>query len=430
MDKETVFEIDYGAWANRLAILLLLGHIPALMIAAALFHSSLLLAFSTATAIAAVPALAFLRARSSRVTSLLVAAASMGMSALLIALSHGMIEMHFHIFACISFLIVFGSIWPLILAGGCIAMHHVVFWLFWPKILFNHCGGFDVVLVHAFFVVFEVVPACWIARRLGSAVRAQAITSEQLGETADQLASAAVEVCQTGGHMSQGARDQAEILKNTFTAEQQLGSTVRRTAERAQSMNEVMIQAQSAIVEAEKAAGLVSGKVEEVARSNREAVTVIKVIENIAFQTNILALNAAVEAARAGAAGSGFAVVADEVRLLAHKVGEAVSTSDRLIRESVATSESGCEQLSLLRAAFSGLLANSEKLKTFVGQVSQETRDQANELEQIGKALESSRHITQEFAAASEESAATGEHLKRQAVSIQTIVHELKGLAK
>ena len=91
---------------------------------------------------------------------------------------------------------------------------------------------------------------------------------------------------------------------------------------------------------------------------------IIKVIDEIAFQTNILALNAAVEAARAGEAGMGFAVVADEVRNLAQRCAQAAKDTAGLIEESIAKSAEGSTKLDEVTASIRSITESSSKVKT------------------------------------------------------------------
>ena len=104
---------------------------------------------------------------------------------------------------------------------------------------------------------------------------------------------------------------------------------------------------------------------------------IIKVIDEIAFQTNILALNAAVEAARAGEAGMGFAVVADEVRNLAQRCAQAAKDTAALIEESIAKSNDGKAKVDQVAAAIRAITEESAKVKTLVDEVSLGSQEQA-----------------------------------------------------
>src|ERR1700743_2389685 len=130
--KNARFEQDYRGWANRLCLLLLVAHIPAYMGVAAWFGAGVLVALLVGVCLLAGPVALFLHDRRSSLTSISIAVSSMGMSALLIHLGRGMIEMHFHIFTTLAVLIIFGSVWPLLAAALVIALHHVVFWLLMP----------------------------------------------------------------------------------------------------------------------------------------------------------------------------------------------------------------------------------------------------------------------------------------------------------
>ena len=78
-----------------------------------------------------------------------------------------------------------------------------------------------------------------------------------------------------------------------------------------------------------------STSMEEIRKSSDDIAKIIKVLDEIAFQTNILALNAAVEAARAGEAGAGFAVVAEEVRNLAQRSADAAKDTASIIDKNI-----------------------------------------------------------------------------------------------
>jgi methyl-accepting chemotaxis protein len=190
------------------------------------------------------------------------------------------------------------------------------------------------------------------------------------------------------------------------------------------------------------AAGLVTGSQEKFVETNRsldQMVTamqeintssdkiakIIKVIDEIAFQTNILALNAAVEAARAGEAGMGFAVVADEVRNLAQRSAQAAKDTAALIEESIAKSNEGKARVDQVAVAIRGITEESGKVKVLVDEVSMGSQEQARGLEQIAKAVTQMEQVTQQTAASAEESAAAAEELTAQSESVKDVLERL-----
>jgi methyl-accepting chemotaxis protein len=154
----------------------------------------------------------------------------------------------------------------------------------------------------------------------------------------------------------------------------------------------------------------------------------VKVIDEIAFQTNILALNAAVEAARAGAAGQGFAVVADEVRNLAQRSAQAARETATLIEESVAMSRGGSDKVQQVADAIHSITGSTAKVRTLVDEVAAGSQEQSRGIEQISKAISEMEQVTQQAAAGAEESAAAGQQLSAQADALRHAVNHLRSM--
>jgi methyl-accepting chemotaxis protein/methyl-accepting chemotaxis protein-1 (serine sensor receptor) len=166
----------------------------------------------------------------------------------------------------------------------------------------------------------------------------------------------------------------------------------------------------------------------DIKASSDKVARIIKVIDEIAFQTNILALNAAVEAARAGEAGMGFAVVADEVRNLAQRCAQAAKDTAALIEESIGKSNEGKVRVDQVAVAIRAITEESAKVKTLVDEVTLGSQEQTRGIEQVARALTQMEQVTQQSAASAEESAAAAEELTAQASTLMEVVGQLSAM--
>jgi methyl-accepting chemotaxis protein len=166
----------------------------------------------------------------------------------------------------------------------------------------------------------------------------------------------------------------------------------------------------------------------EIGNSSNKIARIIKVIDEIAFQTNILALNAAVEAARAGEAGLGFAVVADEVRNLAQRCAQAARDTAGLIEDSISTSRDGHARLDQMAGNVRAMTENLTKVKSLVDEVNMGSQEQARGMEQIARAAMQMEQVTQRTAASAQESASAGTDLNSHADALRALVHEMRDM--
>jgi methyl-accepting chemotaxis protein/methyl-accepting chemotaxis protein-1 (serine sensor receptor) len=166
-----------------------------------------------------------------------------------------------------------------------------------------------------------------------------------------------------------------------------------------------------------------------IGESSTKIARIIKVIDDIAFQTNILSLNAAVEAARAGDAGMGFAVVADEVRGLAQRCAKAAQETAELINESIARAAEGKEAASTVAATIRSVTDETESIRALVTEVSEGSEQQARAMDEIATAINQIERVTQDSAANAEEAAAASEELTAQSAELRHITDRITDLA-
>lgn len=145
---------------------------------------------------------------------------------------------------------------------------------------------------------------------------------------------------------------------------------------------------------------------------------IIKIIDDISFQTNILALNAAVEAARAGQAGKGFSVVAEEVRRLASKSADAAKQTADLITHSIASIKEGMRLAEMTASALGDVSEKTHLVEVTNGQIREASNSQAHSISEIEQGLEQFSAVVQTISAAAQENAAASEELSSQAQAL------------
>jgi methyl-accepting chemotaxis protein/methyl-accepting chemotaxis protein-1 (serine sensor receptor) len=280
-------------------------------------------------------------------------------------------------------------------------------------------------IILGFSLVSGGLLAFFIVRGINK-VLTQAVT--ELSEGAEQVASASGQVSGSSQSLAQGASEQAASLEETSASSEEMASMTRKNAENSQQAAQHMNVVSQRVVDANHTLDGMLTSMQEIGASSHKISKIIKVIDEIAFQTNILALNAAVEAARAGEAGMGFAVVADEVRNLAQRSAQAAKDTATLIEESILKSTEGSTKLGEVAASIHAITEGADKVKTLVDEVDASSKEQAQGIEQISKAVAQMDEVTQRTAANAEESASASEELNAQSQALMAVVEHLEAL--
>lgn len=267
--------------------------------------------------------------------------------------------------------------------------------------------------------------AFFVIRGLNSGLR-RAI--DDLTEGANHVASAASQVSMSSQSMARGASEQAASLEETSASSEQINSMSRKNSQNSRDAAALVANSQQKFTDTNRTLELTVVAMGEINAQSAKISKIIKVIDEIAFQTNILALNAAVEAARAGEAGMGFAVVADEVRNLAQRCAAAASDTAGLIEESITKSNDGKVRVDEVAVAIRAITEESTRVKMLMDEVTQSSHEQSCGIEQVAKAIAQMEAVTQTTAATAEQSAALAQELTSQSESLQQTLERLMAM--
>lgn len=247
-----------------------------------------------------------------------------------------------------------------------------------------------------------------------------------INSASEQVAAGSKQISDSAQELSQGSTEQASSTEQLTASLEEISAQTQQNAANANEANDTALIAKEVAMTGDEQMKQMLSSINDINEASGNISKIIKVIEEIAFQTNILALNAAVEAARAGQHGKGFAVVAEEVRNLAARSANAAKETTALIESSIRKSEDGNKIANKTAEALNKIVDAVTRAAGLVGEIAVASSEQAAGISQINQGIMQISQVVQINSTTSEECASASEELSSQAEILRDLVSKFK----
>lgn len=279
-------------------------------------------------------------------------------------------------------------------------------------------------------IVMVVVIILVLATIVREIVTAMDRVTRDLEDSAGEVSAASSQLDAASQKLAEGSTEQAASIQETSSTLEETSSMVQQNRENTQQAATLARQSKEYADKSNTEMQKMMTAMEDLKKSSAEISKIIKVIDEIAFQTNILSLNAAVEAARAGDAGKGFAVVAEEVRSLAQRSAQAAKDTTVIIESNITMSEQGAKIAKDVQESISEIDIQSKKVSELLDEIAVATDEQTQGVSQINKAISQMEIVLASNAQTAEESAAASKALYGQTLNMNEIISRLNTIVK
>lgn len=247
-------------------------------------------------------------------------------------------------------------------------------------------------------------------------------TLSNVKESTMQVTVGAEQVAMASQNLAQGATEQASALEEVTVSVDDIAQRTKLNAAEASKANDLVHTVKKTAISGNNQMKDMKEAMNDINRTSENISKIIKVIDDIAFQTNILALNAAVEAARAGAHGKGFSVVAEEVRNLAGKSASAARETAEMIEDTIHKVQNGTQLANETEKSLDEIVNQINQIVDLIDSIATASNNQATAVSQIDQALGQVSQVVQTNSATSEECAAASDELSNQAASLRKLM--------